>query len=297
MPKGTRLKGLRITENSGVDHGANLSDGWIVMKEKGDDADAKLEALIEGLEGADDFDTLLRKALPDMPPAVQPHAQALIDALSGDKEEAMTTKSAEDQLAEAQAETAAALTKAAEAEARAVAAEEQLTKAAPLTSEQLEEVEIAKAMESLPAAVRKRLEDDHARVTKAEQVAKAERDARLSREYLEIAKSHDGLGAKPEELGTVLRAIDERLDEPTAKELRRILKAASEQAASSETFKELGGVGVVTGGAMAELEAKAAALAASDPSLSAPVALEKAMDLNPSLVAKHYAESGIRGGN
>ncbi len=311
MPlKAKRLKGLRMDEVSGVDMPAHLAPGYLVMKAlAGDDPladldDDEIDALTKALMGDEQGDHVpneliatLTKAMGSMPDAAKAQATALIAALGGDAGKT----SGDDPVAKAVAE---ALTKAQterdEALAAKTAAEEALAKATGPAPAETDEEQLAKAMETLPEPVRKAWADQQERIAKAEaaaaegvETARVEKEARLSTEYLTKATGPDyaNLPATAEVRATILREIDEKLSKEAGAELLRILKAASNTTPAD--FKEYGGMGgdaTGAGGAMAQLEAKAAELMTSDTSLTKAEAISKAADNNPEL-ARAYEEA------
>jgi hypothetical protein len=81
---------LRWEETSGVDHPANQTEGWVVMKnaEENDDETVDLDAMIkaeaEVIKGFEDAVAALQGLdLKDAPPAVQAAIKVLVDYLQG----------------------------------------------------------------------------------------------------------------------------------------------------------------------------------------------------------------------
>lgn len=159
-----------------------------------------------------------------------------------------------------------------------------------------EKAELEKA--DLPPAVKAALEkaeadraEDRKRIAKAEADAKAERDARLNKEFVAKAEEFKGLTVEPAKLGPILKAASEKLDKADFEELERVLKAADEQVAKSELFKEAGANGTVTpSGAYEEATKKAEEIRKSDSKLTQEQALEKAFEADPALQERYLAE-------
>lgn len=76
---------------------------------------------------------------------------------------------------------------------------------------------------------------------KALKTAEAERSARKNREYIEKATlNYSALPAKAEDLGPVLKAIDEKLEASEAKVVLSMFKAAGEALVASKQLEEIG---------------------------------------------------------
>lgn len=70
---------------------------------------------------------------------------------------------------------------------------------------------------------------------------KKERDLRKQKEYEEIAKSEfDAVTKSADELGPIIREVDEKLDEDTAEEVKSLIKTGYEQAKEAGLYKEYG---------------------------------------------------------
>lgn len=129
----------------------------------------------------------------------------------------------------------------------------------------------------------------------AEDIAKAERDERLKAEFVTKAEGYKALPVKKDEFGPVLKAAAEKLSKEEYAEMERVLKAADEQIAASDVFKEhgRGGDGGKPEGALAEATAKAAELRKSDTRLTASAALQEVFKADPTLAARYQDE--VRG--
>jgi flagellar biosynthesis GTPase FlhF len=168
-----------------------------------------------------------------------------------------------------------------------------------------EESEVNKA--ELPPSVRAALEkaekdaaDAKARIEKAEkdahdaaEIAKAERDQRVTQEFIKKAEGFKALSVKPVEFGPVLKRASEKLEKADFEVLEELLKAADEQIAKGDLFKEMGsGVGgsVLPSDALGELQRKAEELRKNDSALSIADAQERVMKNDPDLQARYLAE-------
>lgn len=304
--KAARLFEPDIDEISGVGSPAHLHKGWIVMKEApadGDEADDELD----GAGKADDQGGAVATgtntgastgsgagSAPDQGApggagtagaggaaaasgTTPPTAEAFAAAQKALTDEQAARKAADDQLA---ALKAAVLGGSVDPEAVAKAEEA---------------AAFEKALAELPAPFAKAWREDRVRLDEAEKVAKAERDARLDAEYVAVAKAEFGdlAATSPTEFAKALRAIDERLDEPTAKELRRVMKAAAASEATAELTREYGAtVTPAEGTPMHGLTAKAAEIRKSEPTLSEAQAFDKAIDQNPELARQYSSTTG-----
>lgn len=166
---------------------------------------------------------------------------------------------------------------------------EALTKAAEKA--ELEKQDLSPAVK---AALAKAEEDQKAALKKAEEAektAKAERDARLNKEFVAKAEEFKGLTVEAAKLGPILKSASEKLEKADFEELERVLKAADEQVAKSELFKEAGAAGgTPPSDAFEEMTRKAEEIRKSDSSLTKEQALAKAIEANPELQDRYLAE-------
>lgn len=170
--------------------------------------------------------------------------------------------------------------------------EDALTKAA-------EKAELEKA--DLPPAVKAALEKAETKeaealqkAEEAERIAKEERDNRLNKEFIAKAEGFEALSIEAPKFGPILKAVHDKLEKADAEEIERVLKAADEQIAKGELFKEAGrSGGAAPGGAFEEATQKAEDIRKADPKLSKEQALEKAFDADPALQERYLAE--VRG--
>lgn len=134
-------------------------------------------------------------------------------------------------------------------------------------------------------AVRALIEKAEKDAKDASEIAKAERDARLTREYISKAQSLPMLGESAENLGGLLRRVSESLSPEDAATVEKVLKTANEQIAKGNLFTEFGsGGGSVTVSKSAE--AAAAEIRKANPELTEDMALAKAYETNPDLLAE-----------
>lgn len=134
-------------------------------------------------------------------------------------------------------------------------------------------------------ALRKKAEE-------AERIAKAEREARLHREYVEKAAREYSHIAKAEELGPVLRALDEKLEKADAERLHQWLRAADERIEKGALFAEFGRNGATPSSAVVKVEAKAEEIRKADPKLTKEQAFARALEANPELYVEYLRERG-----
>jgi chromosome segregation ATPase len=150
----------------------------------------------------------------------------------------------------------------------------------------------------LPPAVRERLEKAEAdaqalaeRLEKAEKNAASERDERLSKEFVTKAEAFKALPVKATEFGAVLKSASEKLSKDEYEHLEGVLKAADEQIAAGDLFKEQGRGGTsMQDGALAEATEKAQELRKADSTLSAEQALDRVFQNDRALQERYLAE-------
>jgi hypothetical protein len=167
------------------------------------------------------------------------------------------------------------------------------------------EAEVNKA--DLPPAVRAALEKAEEREKEAtrkadeamlkaeaaDKIAKEERDTRVTQEFITKAEGFKALPVKPASFGPVLKRASEKLDKADFDALDELLKAADEQIAKGDLFKEMGaGVGgsVLPSDSLGELQRKAEELRKNDSGLSKADAEIRVMKEDPELQARYLAE-------
>lgn len=134
-----------------------------------------------------------------------------------------------------------------------------------------------------------------ARITKAEEatkraddLAKAERDIRVTGEFITKAEGYRALVVKAEEFGPVLKEAAEKLSKEAYDAIENVLKAADEQIAKGELFKEHGRGGEARpSDSETQLTQKAEELRKADSSLTGYQAMQRAIKENPELAARH----------
>lgn len=126
----------------------------------------------------------------------------------------------------------------------------------------------------------------------AAELAKAERDTRLTREFVAKAQTYTALPVNAEEFGPVLKSVSEKLTKEEAEAIDTLLKAANEQVAKSELFKEQGAGGTAPkdGTAAAEVTRKAEELRKSDSKLTLDKAMDRVMRDDRDLQERYLAE-------
>jgi hypothetical protein len=153
---------------------------------------------------------------------------------------------------------------------------------------------VRKALEKSEAeatANRERAEKAEKAATEASDLAKSERDERLNKEFIAKAEAFKALPVKKDEFGPVLKAAHEKLSKEEFEAIETLLKAADEQIAASDLFKEQGRThGAADTGALAEAKQKAEELRKSDSTLTQAQALDKAFKENPELEQRYLAE-------
>jgi hypothetical protein len=160
-----------------------------------------------------------------------------------------------------------------------------------------DEDDLSKA--DLSPAVRARLEkaakdgeEMRARMEKAEELAKSERDERLTAVYVTKAEGYKSLVQKAEEFGPLLKRAADALSKEDFEALQTVLKAADEQIAKGELFKEQGAGGEAQrSGAYEEAMRKVDELRKSDSKISHAKALDKVFKEDKALEERYLAEN------
>lgn len=159
--------------------------------------------------------------------------------------------------------------------------------------------------DELPAPVRAALEkaetDAKANAERAEkaekaageasEIAKAEREQRLTKEFVAKAEGYKALVVKADEFGPVLKEAAEKLSKESFEAIETVLKAADEQIAKGDLFKEQGRSREgQPDGALAEATKKADEIRKADPKLSPSQALDMALTADRGLQERYLAE-------
>jgi hypothetical protein len=156
---------------------------------------------------------------------------------------------------------------------------------------------LAKADPEIRAMLAK-AETEAAELRKAAQeatdLAKAEREIRVTREFIAKADEYRALPLDGTVFGPVLKAASEKFSKEENDELIRVLKAADEQIAKSDLFKEQGRStdgNPESATATDALQKAAVEIRKSDSSLNSFQAMQRAMRENPDLAAAQVAAS------
>ena len=135
------------------------------------------------------------------------------------------------------------------------------------------------------------------RAIEAEKVAKEERDKRVLKEYVEKAAAElaDLPGAKAEDLGAVLKGIEEK-DPALYAKLYPVLKASSEAIAKGQLFAELGrgGGAPVAGSATEKVMQMVAGIVQKDAKATSAEAMGKVMAEHPELYEQYKKETVVK---
>lgn len=126
----------------------------------------------------------------------------------------------------------------------------------------------------------------------ASELAKAERDARVTREFITKAEAYRALPVEAEKFGPVLKSVSEKLTKEEADAIDTLLKAADEQIAAGELFKEQGrgGTAPKADSAVAEVQRKAEDLRKSDANLRPDQAMDRVLNSDRALQERYLAE-------
>ena len=173
-------------------------------------------------------------------------------------------------------------------------------KEVPAKTDEEKEAEVKKeALANLsPQArvfVEKAMEDsaEASRIAKesAEKLAKVE-DEKKTNEFIQKAEAnYPNLPIKADELGPILKSVDEAVDEKQFKEVERILKAADEAIESRQDFKDIDGQVKETVG-LDKLDKAVTELRKSDSNLTEEQAVAKAVDEDPNLYPEYLQRAG-----
>ena len=289
-----------IEEISGVRRAANLSEGWMVMK----DASPETALLLAQAEA-------LAKGLPT-PTTITPPAEGTKMELTKEVREAADPavqtylKALETRLAKAQADHG---WNDDDGDGHCDTADcdfnkdsHPMTKSADLapgaTQADLERAAFEKAVTTLPPEARDFFLKQQRETAEATRIAKGLFDERESMRFEAMAKELVNLpGAPVAEVATLLRKASEGMDDDDKfAKLFQILKAADTAIHDSGLWKEIG-TGAASGagtGADDALEAFAKGLRAADPTLSEADSIVKAAEENPELYAQYRAEMNRR---
>ena len=287
-----KLVDLDVTETSGVDRGAHLHDGFLVMKNTNDTNRVKarlLEAL--GKSKEDNLSSVKEQIDLAVAKAVGDYEEKVVDleaALEAAKNQAadLASKLEEIQSMQTSEET---MDTGEEVQAEA--------QADPMADPEMEDVpdEVAKSLMALPAEQRslmaKAFKAQADEVAKATEEIRKERDIRLDGEA--IAKSKEtfkSVGIDHAVVAPALRRLA-TIDPALAKTVESVLIAVDAQANESGLLKEFGSITGETPSVMDEAKALAKSLVESGVVKTIEQGVERVLDTNPAL-AKRYAQEG-----
>lgn len=289
-----RLDALVIEESSGVDHPANLADGWIVVKEEGrmpaaekaftgphaykPSAEDPAKCAVCGKKDADGMHKGLgatKKEEGRMPDAINK------EGLSADQLAAVEALEA----TLAKAETDKATAEAALAKATA-------TPPPPVEKAEPDLASISKAVEEsekLRKAAEAALTAEVEKAAKLEErVTKMERE-RQEGEYIAKAKDLGNLASNANALGLLLLDINEKVETETFKQLEQLLKAANAQLESSGMFKAIGHPLGEEDSLEARIQKKAEAMVAAGSASTVQIAKAKVLETDSDIRAEYIA--------
>ena len=285
-----KLIELDVTETSGVDRGAHLHDGFLVMKNANETNRVKTQLL-----------EALGKSKEDNLSSVQEQIDLAVTKAVGDYEEKVVAleaalEAAKNQAADLATKLEEIQTMQAGEETSEVEAEAEMDPELKATMEEIPD-EVAKSVMSLPEE--QRLVMAKAFKAQAEQVAKAneeirkERETRLDQEA--IAKSKEifkNAGFDHDTVAPAMRRLTETNPE-LAKTVETVLLAAEAQMSESGLLKEFGSQSTTPVSVLDEAKNLAKSLVESGVVKTIEQGIEKVLDANPEL-AKRYAQEVSR---
>jgi hypothetical protein len=289
-----KLVDLDVTETSGVDRGAHLHDGFLVMKNANDTNRVKARLLeVLGKSKEDNLSSVKEQIELAVAKAVGDYEEKVVDleaALEAAKNQAADLASKLDEIQSMQT---------AEKEMDAEKGEEVMVEAEadPMADPEMEDVpdEVAKSLMALPAEQRslmaKAFKAQADEVAKATEEIRKERDIRLDGEA--IAKSKEtfkSVGIDHAVVAPALRRLS-TIDPALAKTVESVLLAVDAQATESGLLKEFGSATGETPSVMDEAKALAKSLVDSGVVKTIEQGVERVLDTNPAL-AKRYAQEG-----
>jgi hypothetical protein len=277
-----KLVDLDVTETSGVDRGAHLHDGFLVMKNANDTN--RVKALLLNALGKSKEDNLS---------SVQEQIDLAVTKAVGDYEEKVVALEA---ALEAAKNQAADLASKLEAIQEMQAGEEMMDDEVEASMADMEDVpdEVAKSLMALPAEQRelmaKAFKAQAQEVAKATEEIRKERDIRLDAEAIVKSKeAFASVGIDHEVVAPALRRLT-TIDPTLAKAVEGVLIAANAQVAESGLLKEFGSTAPTsTTSVLDEAKSLAKSLVDAGTVKTIEQGIEKVLDSNPEL-AKRYAE-------
>ncbi len=136
-----------------------------------------------------------------------------------------------------------------------------------------------------------KVETAQAEATSAQEIAKAERNARLERDFIEKAGSFKNLPGSTEELGQLLKALAEALDEETFAKAIEVLGGADAAIAKAAPWAELGSTFATEAGS-GKIDELTKAYQVDHPDLSFEQAMDEVLVANPDVYTEYLNEEG-----
>ena len=289
MAKATKMVRLAVDETSGVDHPAQLSEGWLVMKSaNAEEIEAVIDSITETTitkeDSVSDESTVVTE---DAVVAEAPVAEAT------ETESPAVDKDA--RIAELEAEVEKAKKMPAFMTQGKDESDEEYKKRMKKMEDEEEEKAMAKKpmMKSLES-VEKAFAVEKARADEAIALLQKERDERADADAIAKAKNWNNLPLEAEKVGPALRRLS-LIDEDLTKSIEGILEAVNTQAKTSNLFAEIGkSVDSSATDAYDRLTALAKAAVESGVAPSFEVAMADAALANTDLYKQYLTEKGAK---
>lgn len=163
----------------------------------------------------------------------------------------------------------------------------------PSEEEKEKEAELLKSADpsvvTLVKTLEAQVEAAQAEATGAQEIAKAERNARLERDFIEKAGSFENLPGSTEELGQLLKALAEGLDEETFAKAIEVLGGADAAIAKAAPWAELGSTFAPEAGS-GKLDELTKVHQEANPDLSYEQAMDEVLQANPDVYTEYLVE-------
>lgn len=246
---------LKVLETSGVDHPAHLEEGWIVMKNAGNQTEETVsenETMEQGLEEA-----YIERVV------------ELEKALSASNEELSDLK---------------------KAYGKAPAFIQEKMDAKKEDEDDEEEDDEEDMMKSVPQPVREMLQKAQNETQSAREELKKERDSRRDEQFVAKATAWSHLTVDAKDLGPALRRLND-IDATLGETIEKALESANAQAESASIFDEIGrGSRPSEGNAYAKVETLAKAAFVAGEYQTVEQAMTGVILKNPDLYADYRKE-------
>jgi len=145
------------------------------------------------------------------------------------------------------------------------------------------------ARKQIEALWKKAEETSQERDDLAERIASIEEERKVMT-FVKKASTFGNLPIAAEELGPILKEMSEGISEDSATKIEELLASLDKAIRSGDLFSEMGSAGINNAGsALASVQAKAAEIKKSDPTVNDAEALKRVMSSDPEL-AKRYSE-------